>query len=162
VNELVTASISPWYTIPLSVGLLAFTFAVLPGVVLHLAVLIYPKDHLRRKEFTAELYTVPYRKRPFWVAGNLVRCVFEGVPIRVRSVRSRPKRAELSESELFQMALVYQERFEVVERQRLEYVKLYGWRAYFMPTHLRLLRSALYQDFRFSRISKAAIRDHRQ
>ena len=92
-NELVNAPISPWYTIPAAAGLLALTFALLPGMFVHLAVLIYPKDHPRRREFTAELYTVPYIKRPFWAAGTLVRCLFEGLPERAKaSRRHRPNR----------------------------------------------------------------------
>jgi hypothetical protein len=88
VNELVSVPISPWHTVPAAVGLLALTFVFAPGVLLHLGVLIYPKGHDRRREFTAELYTVPFFKRPFWVAGNLVRCIFEGTPERFRAIRA--------------------------------------------------------------------------
>jgi len=100
VNDLVSAPISPWYTIPASVGLLALTFVFAPGVLLHLGVLIYPKGHARRQEFTAELYAVPYVKRPFWVASALVRCMFEGIPERSRG-RRRVARADHVDQERF-------------------------------------------------------------
>jgi hypothetical protein len=92
VNELVNVPISPWYSIPAAVGLLALTFALAPGVLLHLGVLIYPKGDARRQEFRAELYMVPFIKRPFWVAGTLVRCLFEGLPRRLAQRRERQRR----------------------------------------------------------------------
>jgi hypothetical protein len=92
VNELVSVPISPWYSIPAAVGLLALTFAFAPGVLLHLGVLIYPKGDVRRQEFRAELYIVPFIKRPFWVAGTLVRCLFEGLPRRLAQRRERRRR----------------------------------------------------------------------
>jgi hypothetical protein len=101
VNELLSVPISPWYTIPAAVGLLALTFVFVPGVLLHLGVLLYPKGHVRRREFTAELYAVPYWKRPFWVAGTLVRCAFEGLPERKRSIlKDRRALAEFTDREL--------------------------------------------------------------
>lgn len=55
-NELVSVPISPWYTIPAAVGLLALTFVFAPGLLLHLGVLLFPQGHKRRKQFTADLY----------------------------------------------------------------------------------------------------------
>ena len=88
-NELVSVPISPWYTIPAAVGLLALAFAFAPGVLLHLGVLLYPKGDECRAQFTADLYDVPFVERPFWVAGTLVRCLFEGLPRRIGVRRSR-------------------------------------------------------------------------
>lgn len=88
-NELVSVPISPWYTIPAAVGLLALTFVFAPGVLLHLGVLLFPKGHERRKQFTADLYDVPYLRRPFWVASTLVRCLFEGLPARIQLRKRR-------------------------------------------------------------------------
>ena len=88
-NELASAPISPWYTVPAAVGLLALTFVFAPGVLLHLGVLIYPMGDERRAQFTADLYDVPFIKRPFWVASTLVRCLFEGVSARRQLIRTR-------------------------------------------------------------------------
>lgn len=88
-TEFFAVPISPWYGIPAGVGILVLTFAFLPGMLLHLGVLIYPKNHDRRREFIAELYEVPFLKRPFWVAGVLVRCAFEGIPERLRPALAR-------------------------------------------------------------------------
>ena len=62
-----------------------------PGVILGLGILLYPRGHERRAQLKADLYDVPYRKRLLWVASTLVRCVLEGVPARVRVLRSERK-----------------------------------------------------------------------
>lgn len=99
-NELVNVPITPWYAIPAAVGLLALTFAAAPGVLLHLGVLLFPKKDERRKQFTADLYDVPYLKRPFWVAGTIIRCLFEGLPKRVRAFRERGNTSPTGSSHL--------------------------------------------------------------
>lgn len=88
-NGLVNVPISQWYAIPLAVGLLALTFVFVPGALLYLAVKLFPKEHERRNQFIADLEDVPFVKRPFWVAGALVRCLFEGPPARLKWRRQR-------------------------------------------------------------------------
>jgi MFS family permease len=64
-------------------------FSLIPGVVLHVAVLLYPKGHPRRPELVAELKAVPRPQRPFWVAETLVGVAFEAIPLRIRQIRNR-------------------------------------------------------------------------
>jgi hypothetical protein len=61
-------------------------FSVAPGVVLHLGLLLYPKDHPRRAEHIAELKVVPRWQRPFWVAETVVGVAFEAAPSRLREL----------------------------------------------------------------------------
>jgi DNA-binding transcriptional MerR regulator len=72
---------------PLVLGLVLF--GLLPGASLRLIVRIYPKWHPRRRELVAELYTIDYQKRLFFVAQNLELALFEGLPARWKS-RRRP------------------------------------------------------------------------
>ena len=53
-----------------------------PGFLLRLLVRVYPKDHPRRRELVAELYSIPYRERLLFVAQQLELAVTEGVPAR--------------------------------------------------------------------------------
>jgi hypothetical protein len=62
--------------------LVVFGFA--PGFVLRLLVRLYPKDDPRRRELIAELYAMPRRERPLWVAEQLETVLFEGLPSRIR------------------------------------------------------------------------------
>lgn len=80
--ELIEAVVS-WPTLLLAIGV----FSLVPGVVLHLAVMIYPRDHPRRRELIADLAIVPRLERPFWVTEQLVTVIFEGVPLRVKVAR---------------------------------------------------------------------------
>lgn len=61
----------------LAAALLVFGLA--PGVALRLILLLYRKDHPRRRELLGELYAVPRIERPFWVAEQLEIAVFEGL-----------------------------------------------------------------------------------
>ena len=71
-----------------------FVFGFAPGAVLRLLVLVYPKESLRRAELIAELYLVPRIERPVWVAQQAEVAIFEGLPQRLRAMRT--KRAELA------------------------------------------------------------------
>lgn len=57
-------------------------FSLAPDMILHLAVLAYPKSHPRRRELVAELKVVPRRERPFWVAEQVTSVLVEGVAER--------------------------------------------------------------------------------
>jgi DNA-binding transcriptional MerR regulator len=72
---------------PLLLGVVLF--GLLPGASLRLIVRIYPEGDPRRRELVAELYTVDYQRRPFFVAQNLELALFEGLPARWKS-RRRP------------------------------------------------------------------------
>jgi hypothetical protein len=89
-DELLDAVTSPWNLV---LALAVFGFA--PGFFLRLIVLTYPCDAPRRKELIAELYTIPRRWRPFWVAEQLEVGLFEGLPQRISAINVRRKsRAE--------------------------------------------------------------------
>jgi DNA-binding CsgD family transcriptional regulator len=64
-------------------------FSLVPGVVLRLAVLLYPSDHPRRAELIAELEVVPRWQRPFWVAEAIPAPLFEGIPLRLTARAKR-------------------------------------------------------------------------
>jgi hypothetical protein len=76
-------------------ALLVWGFA--PGAVLRLIVLVYPRDHPRRRELLGELYAYPLVQRPFWVAQQLEIAFFEGLRGRfsawrtARKLRSEPR-----------------------------------------------------------------------
>jgi DNA-binding transcriptional MerR regulator len=72
---------------PLLMGLVLL--GLLPGASLRLIVRIYPKGHPRRRELVAELYTIDYQKRLFFVAQNLELALFEGLPARWKRRRRR-------------------------------------------------------------------------
>lgn len=63
-------------------------FGFLPGVVLRILVLAYPKGHPRRSELLAELYAQPYGARPLFVAHQLETAIADGVPARWRAWRA--------------------------------------------------------------------------
>jgi len=65
----------------LGCALLVWGFA--PGVVLRLIVLLYPRDHPRRRELIGELYAYPRIERPFWVAEQLETALFGGLYPRI-------------------------------------------------------------------------------
>jgi hypothetical protein len=75
----------------LGAAILVFGFA--PGVVLRLILLLYRKDHPRRRELLGELYAVPMIERPFWVAQQLEVAFFEGLPSRFATRRRMSARA---------------------------------------------------------------------
>jgi len=62
-------------------------FSLVPGVVLYFAVILYPRDHPRRRKMVDDLATVPRWERPFWVTEQLVIAIFEGVPLRAKAAR---------------------------------------------------------------------------
>jgi len=63
-------------------------FGAAPALILRTATLIYPQDHPRRRELVAELYAVKRHERVLWVSEVLIAVLSEGVPLRLRSVRS--------------------------------------------------------------------------
>ncbi|MBE1496447.1 hypothetical protein H4696_003547 [Amycolatopsis lexingtonensis] len=67
----------------------AALFGFFPKFVVNLIVLVYPPDHPRRRELPAELEAVPLRERLTWVFGQCATVLFDGVPARVRDLRSR-------------------------------------------------------------------------
>jgi hypothetical protein len=58
-------------------------FGLLPGLILRVIVILFPRDDLRRKELQAELYAVPWWERPLWVAQQVEVALFEGCGARV-------------------------------------------------------------------------------
>jgi hypothetical protein len=67
-------------------------FGFAPGFCLRLIVLVYPREHPRRRELVAELYELPYVKRPIWVVSQLETALFEGVPARFSELWRRLRR----------------------------------------------------------------------
>jgi hypothetical protein len=70
-----------WHTLLVIV----LMFGFVPGFVLRLLVMIYPRDAPRRDELVAQLYTLGRLERPLFVAEQLETVLFEGVPHRLRS-----------------------------------------------------------------------------
>lgn len=64
-------------------------FGFAPGALLRLIVLLYPRDHPRRRELIGELYAYPRIERPFWVAEQLELALAEGLPGHFVSWRIR-------------------------------------------------------------------------
>ena len=62
-----------WYLLTLLVH------GIAPGILLRVIVLAFEKDDSRRQELIAELYAVPFIKRPFWVAQQLETAVSDGL-----------------------------------------------------------------------------------
>jgi hypothetical protein len=62
-------------------------FAILPGAVLRLLLLAWPKDDPVRAELRADLEMLPFRERPFFVASQIPNAVCDGLGTRVRSAR---------------------------------------------------------------------------
>jgi hypothetical protein len=81
VTELFDA-VTSWQT--LLTVILVFGFA--PGFLLRLLLSIYPRNHPRRRELVAQLYTLHRIERPFFVAEQLETVLFEGVPGRAAVV----------------------------------------------------------------------------
>ena len=75
-----------WKTL-LFVLFVLFVFGTAPGLVLRFLVLAYPKDHPRRAELIAQLYTVPRAERPLWVAEQVEVVLCEAMPFRWRARR---------------------------------------------------------------------------
>jgi hypothetical protein len=71
-----------WHTLLVIV----LMFGFLPGFVLRLLVMIYPRDDPRRCELVAQLYTLDRLERPLFVAEQLETVLFEGVPHRLSSL----------------------------------------------------------------------------
>lgn len=85
--ELLRAVVS-WPT--LLVVVLSFGFV--PGFVLRLLVMIYPRDDPRRRELVSQLYVLRRLERPFFVAEQLETVLFEGVPHRAGTFRATVSR----------------------------------------------------------------------
>jgi hypothetical protein len=62
-----------WYLLTLLVHGLA------PGLLLRVIVLAFEKGDPRRQELIAELYAVPFIKRPYWVAQQLETALSDGI-----------------------------------------------------------------------------------
>jgi hypothetical protein len=72
----------------LGCALLVYGFA--PGALLRLIIVLYPRDHPRRRELIGELYAYPRIMRPFWVAAEqLETALFEGLHGRLTAWRAR-------------------------------------------------------------------------
>lgn len=71
----------------LAIALLIFGF--MPGAVLRLIVLAFPRDSPRRHELRGELQAVSRFERPFWVAEQLELALFEGLGDRFAFWRIR-------------------------------------------------------------------------
>lgn len=56
------------YRLPLGVLIIGLTCGLAPGLVLILMVLLYPKDHPRRRELVGELRAIPYFHRALRVS----------------------------------------------------------------------------------------------
>lgn len=72
-------------------------FGFLPGAVLHLLVLVYPRGHPRREELLAELAVIRRVEKPFWVAEQIAAVLGGGLPARLAAQRSRRAAARLEE-----------------------------------------------------------------
>ena len=80
---------SAWWVFPATVMVTAAFFGLFPGVALRLIVLLYPKDHLRRRELVAELYELNRLQRFDWVFQQLETALFEGLSSRLAQRRDR-------------------------------------------------------------------------
>jgi len=93
-TELIGKIVS-WPTL-LFLGVVFVLYGFAPWFTLRLTVLLYPRDHSRRRELIAELYTVPRLHRPFWVMEQLETALAEGLTVRLlRAVRDRYRRLSL-------------------------------------------------------------------
>jgi hypothetical protein len=72
--------------------LAVLVFGVVPGLVLRMLVLIYPKDDPRRRDLLADLYDAPFLERPLFVGAQFETVLFEGVPHRLRTLKRRGAR----------------------------------------------------------------------
>jgi transcriptional regulator with XRE-family HTH domain len=80
---------SAWWMLPATVLGAAAFFGLFPGVALRLLVLLYPKNHPRRRELVAELYELNRMQRFEWVFQQLETALFEGLPSRLAQRRER-------------------------------------------------------------------------
>lgn len=55
---------------------------IVPGLLLRVAVLVYPRGDERRDELIAEMYAVPFLRRPIWVFQQIEVVIWEGLPER--------------------------------------------------------------------------------
>jgi hypothetical protein len=85
-NELLDLVVSPRLLL-----LSPLVFAVLPGPCLRLLVRLYPKSHPRRTELLGELYSMPQRRRPWFVVEQLELAIGEGLPARLADVIDRAR-----------------------------------------------------------------------
>jgi hypothetical protein len=86
--------------------LLSFTLA--PGAFLRLALLLCPKEDVKRVEYLADFYCIPRRDRPRWVLGQMLRCVSEGP-----SARAYARKTHKSASERLRLVSVVTDVVEV-------------------------------------------------
>ncbi|MGW3997980.1 hypothetical protein ACWEF6_31205 [Amycolatopsis sp. NPDC004772] len=75
--------------LPGSLLVAVLIFGFVPGFVLRIAVLLYPRGDERRRELLAELYAMPRIVRPFWVAEQFETALFEGSKERIEARKSR-------------------------------------------------------------------------
>jgi hypothetical protein len=55
---------------------------IVPGLLLRFVVLVYPRGDERRDELIAEMYAVPFLRRPLWVFQQVEVILWEGLPER--------------------------------------------------------------------------------
>lgn len=77
IGQDLTGIILDWRTW-LAMVVLVFT----PGLILRVALLVYPRGDERRIELLAEMYAVPVWRRPLWVIQQVEVVVWEGIPER--------------------------------------------------------------------------------
>lgn len=58
-------------------------YGIVPGAALRAIVLLYPSGDPRRRELLAELYGIPHKIRPIWVAQQLETAFFDGLVPRL-------------------------------------------------------------------------------
>jgi hypothetical protein len=75
-----------------------------PGLAMRLMVFAWPPRHSRRRELLAELSSIEYCKRPFWVLEQLENALIDGFGARYQSRRKRKQSESLaSETEPWQL-----------------------------------------------------------
>jgi hypothetical protein len=84
-----------WWVVPISLLLFGATFGLIPGLMLRLIVLLYPKDDQRRQELFAELYAPEMGRmaRFEWVFQQLETALREGLANRRATRRATRERA---------------------------------------------------------------------
>jgi hypothetical protein len=85
-----------WWVVPISLLLFGATFGLIPGLMLRLIVLLYPKDDQRRQELFAELYAPEMGRmtRFEWVFQQLETALREGLANRRAARRATRERVE--------------------------------------------------------------------
>jgi hypothetical protein len=78
---------SAWWIVPVSLLVFGATFGLLPGLILRLLVLLYPKEHPRREELFAELYAPEMGRfeRFEWVFQQVETAFRQGPALRKRA-----------------------------------------------------------------------------